>query len=103
MQDARIRLIVWRTPVTATFHDAASTEQHAHPNLSPREIEVLLGWLRTDSKVAVADSMYLSVGTVNTHLTRIRAKYAMVGRAAPTKAALVARALQDRLITIDEL
>lgn len=75
----------------------------AHPNLSPREVEVLIAWLQSDSKTAVASTMYLSVGTVNTHLSRIRAKYAQVGRHAPTKAALVARALQDGLISIDEL
>jgi hypothetical protein len=40
---------------------------------------------------------------VNTYLTRVRAKYASAGRAAPTKASLVARALQDGLVTIDEL
>jgi hypothetical protein len=34
---------------------------------------------------------------------RIRAKYAGVGRAAPTKAMLLARALQDGLITLDEI
>lgn len=44
-----------------------------------------------------------SVHTVNTYLERIRVKYAKLGRAAPTKAALVARAPQDGLIGIDEL
>lgn len=73
------------------------------PTLSAREVEVLLRWLHCDSKSAVAADMYLSLGTVNTHLARIRAKYAQVGRAAPTKAALVARAVQDGLISIDEL
>jgi DNA-binding CsgD family transcriptional regulator len=73
------------------------------PNLSAREIEVLLAWIRCDSKPAVAASLFLSLGTVNTHMTRIRAKYAAVGRAAPTKASLVARALQDGLIDITEL
>ena len=33
----------------------------------------------------------------------MRVKYANVGRDAPTKAALVARALQDGLMRIDEL
>ncbi|MFC4604034.1 LuxR C-terminal-related transcriptional regulator [Rhodococcus kronopolitis] len=73
------------------------------PTLSARETEVLLRWLHCDSKSAVASAMYLSLGTVNTHLARIRAKYAQVDRAAPTKAALVARAVQDGLISIDEL
>ncbi|GGF91821.1 hypothetical protein GCM10007304_02230 [Rhodococcoides trifolii] len=75
----------------------------SRPNLSAREVEVLLAWIRCDSKPAVAASLFLSLGTVNTHMTRIRAKYAAVGRPAPTKASLVARALQDGLIDITEL
>lgn len=73
------------------------------PMLTKREIQVLTGWIKCDSKPAVAKSLFLSLGTVNTHLTRIRAKYAAVGRPASTKASLVARALQDGLIDIDEL
>lgn len=90
---------------TAASVPAAPTARPVliRPTLSAREIEVLLRWLHCDSKSAVAADMYLSLGTVNTHLARIRAKYAQVGRAAPTKAALVARAVQDGLISIDEL
>lgn len=73
------------------------------PVLSPREVEVLLTWLRCDSKSTVAADLFLSLGTVNTHLSRIRAKYAEVDRPAPTKASLVARAIQDGLISLDEL
>ena len=73
------------------------------PGLTDREIEVLLCWIRLDSKTEVAKALFLSLGTVNTHLTRIRAKYTSVGRSAPTKAALVARALQDGFVDISEL
>lgn len=73
------------------------------PILTDREVQVLTGWIRCDSKTAVAKSLFLSLGTVNTHLTRIRAKYAAVGRPASTKASLVARALQDGLVDIAEL
>lgn len=73
------------------------------PDLTGREIEVLLCWIRHDSKTEVAKALFLSLGTVNTHLTRIRAKYTSVGRPAPTKAGLVARALQDGLVDISEL
>ncbi|MFC4126248.1 LuxR C-terminal-related transcriptional regulator [Nocardia rhizosphaerae] len=73
------------------------------PALSSREIEVLLAWLASDSKVEVGQRLYISPGTVNTHLARIRDKYAAVGRPASTKAALVVRALQDALIGIDDL
>ncbi|MGC5258648.1 response regulator transcription factor [Gordonia sp. DT218] len=80
--------------------DSADTE---HPALTIREIEVLRTWLMLDSKTAVAEALFISLGTVNTHLTRIRAKYSEAGRTASTKAALVARAVQDGLILLDEL
>lgn len=73
------------------------------PKLSQREIEVLRAWLNLDSKSAVAASLFISLGTVNTHLARIRVKYNEVGRSAPTKAALVARAIQDGIVCIDDL
>ncbi|CCW15595.1 putative two-component system response regulator [Rhodococcus aetherivorans] len=73
------------------------------PELSSREVEVLLEWLRSDSKGVVARRLYVTESTVSTHLMRIRRKYAGVGRPAPTKAALVARAVQDGLIALDEL
>ncbi|MGM7643443.1 response regulator transcription factor [Nocardia sp. JW2] len=73
------------------------------PKLSDREREVLLIWFQTESKVMVAQQLFISVKTVDTHLARIRTKYAAVGRPAPTKAALVARAIKDGLITADEL
>lgn len=69
--------------------------RHRKPALSAREIEVMLAWFASDSKTVAARSVYISVGTINTHITRIRQKYAAVGRSAPTKAALFARALQD--------
>ena len=47
-----------------------STAKHK-PKLSVREIEVLLTWLRADSKSEVAETLGLRVGTVNTHITRI--------------------------------
>ncbi|WP_241248916.1 LuxR family transcriptional regulator [Rhodococcus sp. X156] len=72
------------------------------PALSKREIEVVLAWLRSDSKITACRRLYISVGTMNTHLSRVRAKYADVGRPAPTKAALLARALQDNLTTLEE-
>ncbi len=81
----------------------AATSDHERPALTDREIEVLRTWLMLDSKPAVAQELYISLGTVNTHLTRIRAKYSDIGRAAPTKAALVARAGQDGLVALDDL
>ncbi len=73
------------------------------PPLSPREIEVLLAWIASDSKTEVCQKLYISPGTVNTHLVRIRDKYERAGRPAPTKAALMARALQDGYLDLDEI
>jgi DNA-binding NarL/FixJ family response regulator len=73
------------------------------PRLSPRETDVLLEWLQCDSKKVAAENLNLTPRTVNSYLDRIRTKYANAGRAAPTKAALVARAIQDGLISVDEL
>ncbi|WP_254849104.1 LuxR family transcriptional regulator [Mycobacterium sp. GA-1841] len=50
-----------------------------------------------------AAQMYVTEHTLSTHIERIRRKYDAVGRAAPTKAAMLARALQDGLIDIDDL
>ncbi|WP_018177366.1 helix-turn-helix transcriptional regulator [Jongsikchunia kroppenstedtii] len=81
----------------------ADTVERPKPRLSDREIEVLRTWLDLDSKSEVAKALYISLGTVNTHLARIRVKYTDVGRPASTKAALVARAIQDGLVSLDDL
>ncbi|WP_280439551.1 response regulator transcription factor [Nocardia cyriacigeorgica] len=87
-----------------TMAKAMSGDRTSHrPALSPREREVLIAWFQTESQALVAKRLYLAPGTVKTHLERIRTKYAAAGRTAPTKAALVARAIQDGLITADEL
>lgn len=91
--------------LTQRQHQVAAAEARSlvAPRLSQREKEVLREWLMHDSKNTVARSLFLSLGTVNTHLTRIRSKYDAVGRGATTKTALTARALQDGIITLDEL
>jgi DNA-binding CsgD family transcriptional regulator len=81
----------------------APPESYDRPALSTREIEVLRHWLRGESKQAVANDLRIALGTVNTHLTRIREKYALVGRDASSKPALLVRALQDGILTIAEL
>lgn len=73
------------------------------PRLSEQEINVLLEWFQCESKELVARALNIKVTTVNSYLARVRSKYAGVGRDAPTKAALVARAVQDGLVTIDDL
>ena len=72
------------------------------PLLTAREVEVMLAWFASDSKNSAALTLYLSVGTINTHLLRIRAKYSDVGRPASTKTSLFVRALQDGYTTLDQ-
>ncbi|MFV9456952.1 response regulator transcription factor [Rhodococcus sp. NM-2] len=73
------------------------------PALSPRELEILRLWLRSESKNVAASELGISLGTINTHLARIRAKYAAVGRPVADKSGLLVRALQDGLVSLDEL
>ena len=102
-------LLPCEIPRAATFHadlmeaPGAGNVAVSRPVLAPREIEVLIAWFQTDSKELVGRRLHIAPTTVRTHLQRIRVKYAAVGRPAPTKAALVARALQDGLVNIDDL
>jgi DNA-binding NarL/FixJ family response regulator len=77
--------------------------RHDRPRLTPREVDVLVNWFASESKEMVARKLNLSVSSVNTYINRVRIKYANAGRDAPTKAALVARAIQDGLVRLDEL
>ncbi|AJW41644.1 transcription regulator [Rhodococcus sp. B7740] len=98
-----------RPPVARSTHATAQVQSprpaqtYASAGLTEREVAVLKVWLNCDSKVEVGARLHIALGTVNTHLTRIRDKYSRVGRAAPTKAALVARALQDGIVKLDDL
>jgi DNA-binding NarL/FixJ family response regulator len=82
----------------AIFHDRSV----GRPKLGPREKEVLIAWFQTESKDLVGHKLEISSTTVRTHLQRVRAKYAAVGRPAPTKSALVARAIKDGIIFLDD-
>jgi DNA-binding CsgD family transcriptional regulator len=73
------------------------------PVLTRRERDVLVAWIHDDSKDGVAGCLHVSTATVRTVLQRIRAKYVAAGRPASTKVALVARALHDGLVKLDEL
>ncbi|GAA1885125.1 MAG: LuxR family transcriptional regulator [Williamsia herbipolensis] len=73
------------------------------PGLSLREREVLRAWVLADSKEEVGQQLFIAESTVNTHIARIRTKYEAVGRPATTKAALLARALQDGIVDLDQL
>ncbi len=75
----------------------------SRPRLSPRETEVLRAWLYSSSKERVAAKLHITLKTVDTHIARVRMKYANVGRAARTKSELVSRALDDGVVTLAEL
>nr|WP_245865847.1 LuxR C-terminal-related transcriptional regulator [Rhodococcus kyotonensis] len=91
-----------RPPNSPRDDDSPQGHLYRKPPLSAREVEVMIAWFASDSKTQAAKSVHISVGTINTHLTRIRQKYSSVGRPAPTKAALFARALQDGLTKLDD-
>lgn len=81
----------------------AADDAAGRPRLSPREVEVLRAWFACTSKALVGLKLHITVKTVDTHITRVRAKYANVGRAARTKSELVTRIIDDGVITIAEL
>lgn len=83
---------------------AISTDSRPdRPRLTPRETDVLVSWFACESKELVARKLGLSVRTVSSYIDRVRIRYANVGRPASTKAALVARAIQDGLVRLEEL
>lgn len=86
-----------------TMNPAPAVAVAPLPILSAREIEVLRTWFTCDSKNEAARTLFITAATVNTHISRIRDKYEAVGRPGATKSALLARALQDGLISVDEL
>ncbi|CAN3127550.1 response regulator [Mycobacterium sp. smrl_JER01] len=71
--------------------------------LTEREMQVLVAWFQTESKDLVAKRLFIAPTTVRTHLQRARAKYAGVGRPAPTKSALLARAIEDGILSLNDL
>lgn len=83
--------------------DEEAPERITGPRLSGREVEVLRTWLICETKEAAGRVLFISPATVSTHIVRIRDKYEAAGRPANTKATLLARALQDGMITVDEL
>ncbi|AXK36648.1 DNA-binding response regulator [Streptomyces armeniacus] len=73
------------------------------PQLSRRELDVLIEWFQSESKELVAKRLGIRTSTVSTYLDRVRIKYANAGRAARTKTNLVARAVEDGLIGLEDL
>ncbi|MEV4317950.1 response regulator transcription factor [Actinocrispum sp. NPDC049592] len=95
------RHLPYTPPVMAR---AFGTDTRAdRPKLTPREVDVLVNWFACESKEMVSRKLGLSVRTVNSYIDRARIRYANAGRPAPTKASLVARAIQDGLIGLEDL
>jgi two-component system, NarL family, nitrate/nitrite response regulator NarL len=55
------------------------------------------------SKASVGRRMSISENTVRQYISRARAKYAATGRTAPSKDALLARAIEDGVIKPSEI
>lgn len=80
-----------------------SLQPNRRPELSDREIEVLIAWLASDSKREVTERLFLADSTVSTYIQRVRAKYEAAGRPARTKVRLLLRALEDGFVRLDDL
>ncbi len=73
------------------------------PALSDKEREALLLWFQSMSKASVARRMQISEHTVKQYVDRARIKYTRAGRPAATKAALLARAIEDGLVRPEDI
>jgi two-component system, NarL family, nitrate/nitrite response regulator NarL len=82
----------WITPSLAYI---LATDDADGPALSPQERRALQLYATGLPLKSVARKMAISEGTVRQYLRRAREKYALVGRAAPTKVELYYRAVED--------
>ena len=88
-----------RPYMTRSQARAMLADQHpARPALSEQERQALLLWFQGMSKASVGRRMWISENTVRQYISRARAKYAATGRTAPSKDALLARAIEDGVI-----
>jgi DNA-binding NarL/FixJ family response regulator len=78
-------------------------QRPARPALSEQERQALLLWFQGMSKASVGRRMSVSENTVRQYISRARAKYAATGRTAPSKDALLARAIEDGVIKPGEI
>ena len=90
------------TPPSLSGAIAVDTAPNS-PRLTAQETLALKAWFACSSKKLAAQRLSLSPKTVDSYIERVRVRYAAVGRSAPTKSALVARALEDGLITLSDL
>jgi len=93
------RPYVTRSQARAMLDD----QRPARPALSEQERQALLLWFQGMSKASVGRRMSISENTVRQYISRARAKYAATGRTAPSKDALLARAIEDGVIRPGEI
>lgn len=92
---------VLRGEVAATSDWAAAIDaddEFVAAALTEREMEVLALYASGETAERVANQLFISRETVLDHIRRIRAKYAAVERAAPSKLDLHRRAVEDGII-----
>jgi DNA-binding NarL/FixJ family response regulator len=84
-------------PVVSTDWAAAldSDPKLGEARLSPREQHILALFAGGNKTQAVASEAGIAIGTVDDYVRRIRAKYAKIGRHAPSKVDLYKRAVED--------
>jgi two-component system, NarL family, nitrate/nitrite response regulator NarL len=93
-----------RPYVTRSQAKAMLADQRAaRPELSEQERQALLLWFQGMSKASVGRRMSISENTVRQYISRARAKYAATGRTAPSKDALLIRAIEDGVIKPGEI
>jgi two-component system, NarL family, nitrate/nitrite response regulator NarL len=78
-------------------------QRQSRPVLSEQERQALLLWFQGMTKASVGRRMAISENTVRQYISRARAKYAATGRTAPSKDALLARAIEDGVIKAGEI
>lgn len=73
------------------------------PTLTAAEVDALRAWFITGSKDLAAKRLGKTTRAIDRLIEKVRLRYALIGRPAPTQAMLLARALQDGLISIEEM
>ena len=102
--DAVLAAAADRPYVTRSQARAILADQRpSRPALSEQERQALLLWFQGMSKASVGVRMSISENTVRQYISRARAKYAATGRTAPSKDALLARAIEDGVIRPGEI
>lgn len=82
---------------------AGAIQADRRVRLSTQERDALRAWFQTGSKTLAAQRLGVGDRTVETYIDRARIKYAALGRPAAGMAALIRRALEDGVVTLDDL